>query len=150
MNPEINSDTKEVLNMNGTSNILIVDDEEVVRTSYLRTLAGLNCNILAVWNGHEALNEMERHPFDVVLLDLRMPDLDGMAVLKIIKERWPESQVVIITGHASIETAKEAVQHGAYDYLAKPVGPADVIKATKAAILQKKWTLQPCGAECEI
>ncbi len=129
-----------------TTNILIVDDEEVVRMSHLRTLAGEHCHVEAAWNGQEALRAMERQPFDVVLLDLRMPDLDGMAVLKIIKERWPECQVVIITGYPSIETAKEAVRLGAYDYLAKPVGPDDVIKAANAAMLQKKWTLQPCSA----
>ena len=132
-----------------TTNILIVDDEEVVRMSHLRTLAGLRCHVEAAWNGQEALRAMERHPFDVILLDLRMPDLDGMSVLKIIKERWPESQVVIITGYPSIETAKEAVRLGAYDYLAKPVGPDDVIKAANAAMLQKKWTLQPCRGSCE-
>lgn len=129
-----------------TTNILIVDDEEVVRMSHLRTLEGPHCKVEAAWNGQEALRAMERHPFDVILLDLRMPDLDGMSVLKIIKERWPESQVVIITGYPSIETAKEAVRLGAYDYLAKPVGPDDVIKAANAAMLQKKWTLQTCSA----
>ncbi len=132
--------------MYDTTNILIVDDEEVVRMSHLRTLAGLHCHVEAAWNGQEALRAMERQPFDVILLDLRMPDLDGMSVLKIIKERWPESQVVIITGYPSIETAKEAVRLGAYDYLAKPVGPDDVIKAANAAMLQKKWSLQTCRA----
>jgi two-component system response regulator HydG len=135
--------------MHETTNILIVDDEEVVRKSHLRTLAGLHCNVEATWNGHEALRAMERQPFDVVVLDLRMPDLDGMSVLKIIKERWPESQVVIITGYPSIDTAKEAVRLGAYDYLAKPVGPDDVIKAANAAMAQKKWTLQTCRAGCD-
>ncbi len=130
-----------------TTNILIVDDEEVVRMSHLRTLEGLHCHVEEAWNGQEALRAMERHPFDVILLDLRMPDLDGMSVLKIIKERWPECQVVIITGYPSIETAKEAVRLGAYDYLAKPVGPDDVIKAANAAMLQKKWTLQTCEAD---
>ena len=84
---------------------------------------------------------MEQRPADVVLLDLRMPGMDGMTVLKAIKERWPETEVVIITGYPSIETAKEAVRLGAYDYLAKPVGPDDVVSVATGAMTQKKWAL---------
>jgi DNA-binding NtrC family response regulator len=127
--------------MNAKANILIVDDEEVVRLSHLRVLAGAHCNAEAAWNGTEALRVMERHPFDVILLDLRMPGLDGMLVLKTIKERWPASEVVIITGYPSIETAKEAVRLGAYNYLAKPVSPDEVIKVAYGAMMQKKWAL---------
>ncbi len=123
------------------SNILIVDDEEVVRLSHLRTLAAAHCNAEAAWNGAEALHAMEQHPFDVVLLDLRMPGLDGMSVLKTIKERWPESEVVIITGYPSIETAKEAVRLGAYHYLAKPVSPDEIVEVANGALMQKKWAL---------
>jgi two-component system response regulator AtoC len=95
----------------------------------------------AAWNGEEALRAMEQQRFDVVLLDLRMPGTDGISVLRAIKQRWPESEVVVITGYPTIETAKKAVQLGAYDYLAKPVGPADVIDAAGRAMTQKKWTL---------
>lgn len=123
-------------------NVLVVDDEEVVRVSYLRSLVGVLCNVEAVRNGNEALRAMEEHPFDVVMLDLRMPGMDGMSVLKTIKEKWPESEVVIITGYPSVETAKEAVRLGAYDYLAKPVGPDDVINAATGAMTQKMWALR--------
>lgn len=123
------------------SKILVVDDDEVVRLSHLRSLAGANCDVKAVWDGTEALRAMTEHPFDVVLLDLRMPGLDGMAVLRTIKEKWPESEVVIITGYPSIETAKEAVRLGAYDYLAKPVEPDAVINAATGAVMRKKWAL---------
>ncbi|MEK7874705.1 MAG: response regulator [Pseudomonadota bacterium] len=127
--------------MDEKTKILIVDDDEVVRRSHLRSLAGANCDVKAVWNGTEALRAMAEDPFDVVLLDLRMPGLDGIAVLRTIKEKWPESEVVIITGYPTIESAKEAVQLGAYDYLAKPVGPDDVISAANAAVMRKKWAL---------
>ena len=127
--------------MNEKANILIVDDEEVVRHSQLRILADVPCNAAVAWNGTEALRAMEQQPFDLVLLDLRMPGPDGMSVLKTIKERWPESEVVIITGYPSIETAKEAVRLGAYDYLAKPLDPDQVITATHGAVRQKRWTL---------
>jgi DNA-binding NtrC family response regulator len=118
-----------------------VDDEEIVCLSYLRSLAGADCNVHVAWNGEEALNALEQQRFDLVLLDVRMPGMDGMAVLKTIKQTWPETQVVIITGYPNIETAKEAVRLGAYSYLSKPVGPAEVINAANDAVMQKKWTL---------
>ena len=127
--------------MDEKTKILIVDDDEIVRRSHLRSLAGANCDVKAVWNGTEALRAMAEDRFDVVLLDLRMPGLDGMEVLRTIKEKWPDSEVVIITGYPAIESAKEAVRLGAYDYLAKPVGPDDVISATNAAVMRKKWAL---------
>ena len=128
--------------MNNTASILIVDDEEVVRHSHLRSLADTGCHAEAAEDGHQALQVMEQHPFDVVLLDLSMPGLDGMDVLKTIKQRWPDSEVVIITGYPTIETAKEAVRLGAHNYIAKPVGPDDVIKAASEAMTQKRWALR--------
>ncbi len=127
--------------MSEKANILVVDDNEVVRLSHFRSLTGEHCSVEAVGNGSDALEAMEQRAFDVVLLDLRMPGMDGMTVLKAIKERWPESEVVIITGYPTIETAKEAVRLGAYDYLAKPVGPDEVINAANGAMMQKRWAL---------
>jgi DNA-binding NtrC family response regulator len=133
--------------MNTNSRILIVDDDEVVRQSYLRVLAGARHNAEAVWSGAEALRAMEQHPFDVVLLDVRMPGMDGISVLKAIKERWPESQVVIITGYPSLETVKDAIQIGACDYLSKPVGPDEIIHAANGALTRKQWALQRVRTE---
>ncbi|HXX82791.1 MAG TPA: response regulator [Casimicrobiaceae bacterium] len=124
-----------------SGNVLVVDDDETVRRCYLRSLAATDCNVATVADGQEALREMERKPFDVVMLDLRLPGMDGLSVLKALKQRWPESEVVVITGYPSLETAKDAVRLGAYDYLAKPVGPTDVIKAASSAMLHKKWSL---------
>jgi DNA-binding NtrC family response regulator len=128
--------------MNEKANILIVDDEEVVRLSHLRSLEGSECNTRAAEDGRQAIEVMEQHPADVILLDLRMPDLDGMEVLKTIKKRWPDSEVVVITGYPSVESAKQAVRLGAFDYLAKPLGPQEVIKAANDAITQKRWSLR--------
>ena len=128
--------------MNEKANILIVDDEEVVRLSHLRSLEGSNCSTRAAGDGREALQVMEQEPADVVLLDLRMPDLDGMDVLKAIKQRWPDSEVVVITGYPSLETAKEAVRLGAFNYLTKPLAPNEVIKVADEAINQKRWGLR--------
>jgi DNA-binding NtrC family response regulator len=131
--------------MNTKSKILVVDDEEVIRRGYARTLSGPDCNVATAWNGKEALNALEREPYDVVLLDLRMPEMDGMSVLRMIRSKWPEAEVVVITGYPSIETAKEAVRLGACDYLAKPVAPAEVIHAARGALARKQWTLRPAN-----
>ena len=135
--------------MDEKTKILVVDDEEVVRLSHIRTLASVHCNVEVVKSGSEALRVMEQRPADVVLLDLRMPGMDGMTVLKAIKQRWPETEVVIITGYPNIESAKEAVRLGAYDYLAKPVGPDEVINVTNSAMTQKKWALHRDRTESE-
>jgi len=135
--------------MDEKTKILVVDDEEVVRLSHIRTLASTHCNVEVVRDGGEALRVMEQRVADVVLLDLRMPGMDGMAVLKTIKQRWPETEVVIITGYPTVETAKEAVRLGAYDYLAKPVGPDDVINVANGAMTQKKWALHRDRTESE-
>ena len=128
--------------MNERANILIVDDEEVVRLSHLRSLADTGCYVRSAQDGTEAIRMLEQHPFDVILLDLSMPEMNGMDVLKSIKERWPECEIVIITGDASIESAKQAVRLGAFNYLAKPVGPDEVIKAANDAMTQKRWALR--------
>jgi len=128
--------------MSAKAKVLVVDDEEVVRRAYVRTLSSETCKVEVAWDGREALLAMEKQPFDVVLLDQRMPGIDGMAVLRTIKEKWPESEVIMITGYPAIEAAKQAVALGAYDYLAKPVGPDEVINAANAAVMHKKWALR--------
>ena len=122
--------------------VLVVDDEEVIRLGYRRVLSVDGFRVKAAGNGPEALNMMVGDSFDVVLLDMRMPGMDGMEVLRTIKERWPQSEVVVITGYPSIDTAKEAVKLGAYDYLTKPVVPEAVIRATTGAWMQKRWAIQ--------
>ena len=135
--------------MNNKARILIVDDEEVVRHSFTRALATTNCQVKAVSSWTQVAEALRAEPFDVVLLDLRMPDVDGITVLRAVKQRWPESEVIIITGYPTIETAKEAVALGAYDYLAKPVDPEQVIEASNAAMQHKRWALHEAGSASE-
>ena len=128
--------------MNNRSSVLIVDDEEIVRRAHLRSLERSGCEARLAEDGDGAIREMERNPADVILLDLRMPGLDGMDVLKTIKNRWPDSEVVVITGYPTIESAKEAVRLGACNYIAKPVGPDEVVKAANEAMTHKRWALR--------
>ena len=131
--------------MKHKTNILIVDDEEVVRLSHLRSLAGANYRAEAARNGFEAIQVMEQCPIDIVFLDLRMPEMDGISVLKKIRHQWPECEVVIITGYPTIETAKQALRLGAYHYLIKPVAPNDIVKAADDALAHKGWALRAEG-----
>ena len=135
--------------MSGNNRILIVDDDEVVRWSYQRSLQSVSRNVAAASDGDEALQTMEQNPFDVVLLDMRMPGQDGLSVLSVIKKKWPESEVVIITGYPTLANAKEAVRLGACDYVAKPVGPQEVIDVADAAITRKKWALRRVPGETD-
>ena len=128
--------------MSNRNRILVVDDDEVVRWSYLRSLQSVSRNVEAASDGEEALRTMEQNPCDVVLLDLRMPGQDGLSVLRTIKQKWPESEVVIITGYPTVDSAKEAMRLGAYDYVAKPVAPHDVISVTDGAMTHKQWALR--------
>ena len=136
-----------VAKMSDKTRILIVDDDEVVRRSYLRSLESISRNVAAAGDGEKALRAMAQDPFDVVLLDIRMPGQDGLSVLRTIKQKWPNSEVVIITGFPTVDSAKEAVQLGAYDYLAKPVGPQDVITVTDGAMTRKRWALHRVPTE---
>jgi DNA-binding NtrC family response regulator len=129
--------------MDKKASILVVDDEEIVRRSYARILGQMDCDAQTVADGEQAVQEMEQRPYDVVLLDLRMPGTGGMDVLKTLKHRWPASEVVIITGCPTVESAKQALQLGACDYLAKPADPDDVIDAARGAMRRKKWALRP-------
>jgi DNA-binding NtrC family response regulator len=128
--------------MSDNNRILVVDDDETVRRSYLRSLQSVSCDVESASNGEEALQTMEQNPFDVVLLDMRMPGLDGLSVLRTIKQKWPDSEVVIITGFPTVDSAKEAVRLGAFDYVSKPVGPQDVINVADGAITRKQWALR--------
>ena len=127
--------------MNTKAKVLVVDDEEIVRTCYQRILAGKQCQVREVNNGLDALLLMQQQGFDVVLLDQKMPGMDGMATLKSMKALWPETEVIMITGYPALALAKEAVMLGAYDYLEKPVGPDEVIHATCNALTHKRWRL---------
>ncbi|PID45252.1 MAG: hypothetical protein CR981_00650 [Proteobacteria bacterium] len=101
--------------------VLISDDEEEF-ASTLQTRLNLRKFKASMTNsGQEALEAINRDPPDVLVLDLKMPDLDGLEVLTRVKESHPDVQVIILTGHGSFEAGREGMERGAFDYLMKPV-----------------------------
>src|SRR6266540_888485 len=103
--------------------ILVIDDEAIVRTSCSRTLVPEGYEVILAANGIEGLRMLGEEKFDLVLTDLKMPDMDGIEVLKRIKENWPATEVIIVTGYQTVDTAVKAIKLGAFDYLEKPFTP---------------------------
>jgi DNA-binding NtrC family response regulator len=101
-------------------NVLVVDDEPDFLETLVKRLSKRNYSVRGAPGGQEALELLRREPADVVLLDIRMPGMDGMQVLREIKKISPDTQVIILTGHASVESARDGLRLGAFDYLMKP------------------------------
>ena len=101
--------------------LLLVDDEEIVFKAVGGFLSRCGHQVATALNGNEALEEMSREVPDVVLSDIRMPEMDGLALLEVVSVRFPTVPVILITGHGDVDTAVSALQRGAYDYIRKPV-----------------------------
>jgi DNA-binding NtrC family response regulator len=118
--------------------VLVIDDEDIVRTSCSRALAPEGYEVKLARNGVEGLKVISEEQCDVVLTDLKMPDMDGIEVLKKIKEGWPEIEVIIITGYQTVDTAVKSIKLGAFDYIEKPFTPDALLAAVAKAIDRKK------------
>jgi DNA-binding NtrC family response regulator len=102
--------------------VMLVDDEVEFLEPLAKRLEKRNLRVLKAGHGEAALEMIRQTPVDVVALDVRMPGMDGIAVLRAIKGFDPAIEVVMLTGHASVEAAYEGIDQGAFDYLMKPVG----------------------------
>jgi DNA-binding NtrC family response regulator len=124
-----------------SARILIVDDEEIVIRSCLRILDGAEFQVEAVQDGREALRKIEENPYDVVILDIMMPNIDGLEVLRRVKETHPNVDVIMVTGLSQIDTAVQAMKLGAFDYISKPFEP-DELKLVVQRALERRLLLQ--------
>jgi CheY-like chemotaxis protein len=106
--------------------VLIVDDEGNIRLTLSRSLESLGMEIQTAVNGEEALEKLQEDEFELLLLDLKMPGIDGMEVLHQVQERWPKTRVIVITAHGSIDSAVEAMKLGAVDFIQKPFSPSEI------------------------
>ena len=116
--------------------VLIVDDEIYIRMTLSFALEKLNFSVDTAASGTEALNKLAEKSYGLMLLDLRMPGIDGMEVLKRVPEIRPEVKVVIITAYGSVEAAVEAMKLGAVDFLQKPFDPEEVRKLVSSLLDQ--------------
>ena len=100
--------------------ILVIDDEEEALADMEYVLRKENYDVLTASTGPKALKLIEDTEFDVILTDLRMAKVDGMTILRESKSRYPNTEVIMVTAYASVDTAIEAMKHGAYHYLPRP------------------------------
>ena len=115
-------------------NILVVDDEAAMRISLAEILQLEGYAVSVAENGEIALQYIEQDSFDLMLLDLKMPGMDGIEVLKKASELVPDCKVILLTAHATLDSAIEAVRMGAQDYLLKPASPGDILSSVSRAM----------------
>ncbi len=127
--------------MNPGGHILIIDDEASLRQTLARILQRAGFEVTTAASGKEGLALASEHPFDLLYLDIRMPDMSGLEVLKIIHTKFPELPVILFTAQPDLNSAVEALRSGATDYLLKPLKPQAVIDRTRAILAnqQTEW-----------
>jgi len=118
--------------------ILVVDDELNICQSCTKVLAKLDYDVIYTLNGYDALKMMDAEPFDVILTDLKMSSLGGMEVLRRVKEAFPDTIVIVMTGYASVSSAVEVMKMGALDYLPKPFTPTELRAIVMQAVAERK------------
>jgi len=106
--------------------VLVLDDEPIVGKRLQPALAKVGCDVEVFEAPRPALERIEAKRFDVVVTDIRMDEVDGIEVLEKVLARWPETRVIMITGYATVEVAREAMAKGAFDFIAKPFKPQEL------------------------
>jgi DNA-binding NtrC family response regulator len=122
--------------------ILIVDDEEKICLNCVKIMSRMDCTAEYALNGYEALKRLEIEPYDLVITDLKMSSLGGMEVLRRVKESFPETVVIVITGYSTVSSAVEVMKSGAFDYLPKPFTPYELRAVVMQALAERDLRLQ--------
>jgi DNA-binding NtrC family response regulator len=118
-------------------NLLIVDDEEQFLNSISKRLSVRGFNVIAVDRGEKAIAAAKKNPIDIALVDLKMPGINGEETLKALKKEYKWMEIVILTGHGSVESAVDCTQSGAYGYLQKPCELDTLLKVLVSAYKKK-------------
>src|SRR4030042_4255165 len=124
--------------MDKMARLLIIDDEDIVLKSCLRILKNEQYDIDTVYSAEEGLEKIKKKEFDIVITDLMMPGMGGMEFLRHVKQQKMEFTVIIFTGFATAETAREALKLGAFDYIPKPFTPEEFRDVVKNAIMSRE------------
>jgi DNA-binding NtrC family response regulator len=118
--------------------IMLVDDEERFLSTTKKLLSKKGIDLLTALSGGEALEMLNSHSIHVVILDVKMPGMDGMATLREIKRQHPLTEVIMLTGHATVESAVEGLKSGATDYLMKPADIDELLEKAEEAFEKRK------------
>jgi DNA-binding NtrC family response regulator len=133
--------------------VLLVDDEAEFVNTLTKRMNKRNVNASSVESGEAALEFLEKHPIDVVVLDVKMPGMDGIQTLRNIKERHPLTEVIMLTGHANVEVAIQGMELGAFDYLMKPMAIDNLLykieDASKKKLLHERKIGERAGVSTE-
>ena len=119
--------------------IMLVDDEEGFLSTTKNVLERKGINVTTAISGSEALEKLTQEKIDVVILDVKMPGMDGVSALKAIKSRYSSVEVIMLTGHGTVESALEGLRSGASDYLTKPIDIDELVAKAEEAFARRKY-----------
>ena len=120
--------------MAAKNRIMVVDDEEALRTVLSSELEGEGYEVGSAGDGQEAIDILTKQEFDLILLDIKMPNVDGFEVLKFVKDRHPKTKVVMLTGFADLKNAIESKKLGAEDFVSKPYDLVDLLTTVERVL----------------
>lgn len=127
------------------SNVLVVDDEPVARQSLTDILKLEGYAVVPTPNGHAAVEYVRTHPIDLMIVDLRMPGMDGLEVVQVVNQISPETEIILLTAFGSTESAIQALRLRIHDYLLKPASPAQVLASVKKGLARRNSRLRVRG-----
>jgi DNA-binding response OmpR family regulator len=128
------------------SNVLIVDDEPVARKSLTDILRLEGYNVASVPNGQAAVEYVRTNHIDLMIVDLRMPGMDGLEVVQVVNQMAPDTEIVLLTAYASTETAIQALRLRIHDYLQKPAPPAQIVASVKMGLDRRSARMKAKGS----
>ncbi len=126
----------------GIPRILVVDDEPNICRTCVKIVSGLKCEAEYALNGYDALKMMAENPFDIVITDLKMSSLGGMELLRRVKDAYPDTKVIVITGYATVSSSVEVMKMGAADYLPKPFTPDELRAVVRQSLAENEMQVQ--------
>ena len=132
------------------SNILVVDDEPVARQSLGDILRLEGYQVTAVANGELAVDHIRNYAVDLIVLDLKMPGMNGMDVVQVVNQISPDTEIILLTAHGSMETAVEALRQRVHDYLFKPASPNQILESVRRGIERHELKLKERREEEEV
>ncbi len=132
------------------SNILVVDDEPVARQSLSDILRLEGYQVTSVANGELAVEHIRQYTVDLIVLDLKMPGMNGMDVVQVVNQLAPDTEIILLTAHGSMETAVEALRQRVHDYLFKPASPTQILESVRRGLERREAKLKERQEDEEI